>query len=193
MRFRRRLRAYRRTTRWGRHLIAFVTPIAVLLGVPAWFLFPPQDNPVRSDAIFVLAGAYDGRHELGAQMVERGVSQNFVVSNPSGVKDKVGSEHCRGDARPKSAEGIWCLHADPVTTTGEAMTIGELAKKEGWTSVTAVTDRPHTRRVRTNLEQCTDLNVEVVPIDEIDVLRAPSRVAREVGGYIKYLVTNPCQ
>ena len=71
----------------------------------------------------------------------------FKVSTKRGsgpVKDKVGSEHCRGDARPKLAEGIWCLHADPVTTTGEAMTIGELAKKEGWTSVTAVTDRPHT-------------------------------------------------
>ncbi|GJN42017.1 hypothetical protein CAT723_04960 [Corynebacterium ammoniagenes] len=192
MRFRRRLRACQLATRWVRRLIAFVTPIAVLLGVPAWFLFPPQDDPVSSDVIFVLAGAYDGRHELGAQMVAQGVSQHFVVSNSSGSKDKVGSEHCRGDSRPQSAEDVWCLQADPLTTTGEAVALDELAKKEGWASVTAVTNRPHTRRVRTNLEQCTDLNVEVVPIDEIDILRAPTQVAREIGGYIKFLITNPC-
>jgi len=192
MRFRRRLRARRRASRCGRHVIAFVAPILLLLGFPAWFLFPPQESPVTSDVIFVLAGAYDGRHELGAQLVDQGVSQHFVVSNSSGAKDKVGSEHCRGDARPQNAEGVWCLRADPVTTTGEAVALGELAKKEGWTSVTAVTNRPHARRVRTNLEQCTDLKVEVVPIEHIDILRAPSQIAHEVGGYFKYLLANPC-
>jgi uncharacterized SAM-binding protein YcdF (DUF218 family) len=192
MQSKRRLRSYQHTTRWGRHLIAFVTPIAVLLGVPAWLLFPSSDNPASSDVLFVLAGASDGRHELGALMVEQGVAQNFVVSNPSGARDKVGAEYCRGDSRPESAEDVWCLRADPITTTGEAVALGELAEKEGWTSVIAVTNRPHTRRVRTNLEQCTDLNVEVFPVHEMDILRAPTQVAREVGGYIKFFLTNPC-
>lgn len=72
------------------------------------------------------------------------------------------------------------------------MAIGRLAEAKGWTSVTAVTNRPHTRRVRTNLEQCTDLEVQVVSIEEIDTTRAPGYVVREVAGYIKFWLNDPC-
>ena len=175
-----------------RHTIAFVLPILLILGIPAWFLFPPQDEPRQADAVLVIAGASDGRHELGAQLIEDGVSENFVVSNSSGPEDKVGYAHCNGDSKPASATETWCMKSDPVTTTGEALAIDKLAKLEGWTSVTAVTNRPHNRRVRTNLERCTDLEYSVVSIDEVDVTRAPIRIAREIAGYVKFWVTNPC-
>lgn len=68
----------------------------------------------------------------------------------------------------------------PVTTSGEAMAIDKLAKQEGWTSVTAVTERPHNRRVRTNLERCTDLYYSVVSIDDFNITSAPARIAREI-------------
>ena len=149
---RERLRAANRR----RHAIAFVLPILLILGIPAWFLFPPQDEPQQADAVLVIAGASDGRHELGAKLIEDGVSENFVVSNSSGPEDKVGYAHCNDDSKPASAAETWCMKSDPVTTTGEALAIDKLAKQEGWTSVVAVTNRPHNHRVRTNLERCTD-------------------------------------
>lgn len=94
----------------------------------SWFPFPPQEDSISSDIVFVLVRASDGRHKLVAQMFEQRISQSFVVSNPSGTRGKVGSEDCHGNPRPQSDDGIWCLQADSVTT-GEAMTIGELTKK----------------------------------------------------------------
>lgn len=182
----------RRAARRLRRTAAFVAPVLLLLGIPAWFLFPPQDGPGESDAVLVIAGASDGRHELGAQLIKDGVSENFVVSNSSGAEDKVGYAHCNGDSRPASAAETWCMKSDPVTTTGEALAIDKLASQEGWTSVTAVTDRPHNHRVRTNLERCTDLEYSVVSIDDFNVTRAPARIAREIGGFIKFWVSNPC-
>lgn len=175
-----------------RQVFAFAAPIVVILGLPAWFLFPPQYGPCKSDVMLVFAGASDGRHELGAQLIEEGISENFVVSNTSGPRDKVGFAHCAGELRPESATNTWCMKSDPATTTGEALAIEKLAKQQGWNSVTAVTDRPHNHCVRTNLNRCSDLESTVVSIDEFNVVRAPARIAREIGGYIKFWVTNPC-
>lgn len=192
MNFNRAPRERRGAARRRRRVFAFAAPVVVILGVPAWFLFPPQDGSGESDAVLVIAGASDGRHELGAQLIEEGVSENFVVSNNSGPRDKVGYAHCAGESRPKSAVNVWCMESKPVTTTGEALAIDKLADQEDWTSVTAVTDRPHNHRVRTNLNRCTDLKSTVVSIDEFKVVQAPARIAREIGGYIKFWVTDPC-
>lgn len=148
--------------------------------------------PARGDAILVIAGASDGRHELGAQLIEQGISENFVVSNTSGPLDKVGYSHCNGEDRPSGASETWCMKSDPVTTTGEALAIDKLAKEEGWTSVIAVTDRPHNHRVRTNLDRCTDLESSVVSIDAFNITQAPARIVREIGGFLKFWVTRPC-
>lgn len=175
-----------------RHTIAFVLPILLILGIPAWFLFPPQDELRQADAVLVIAGASDGRHELGAQLIEDGISENFVVSNSAGPEDKVGYAHCNGNSKPASAAETWCMKSDPVTTTGEALAIDQLAKQEGWTSVVAVTNRPHNHRVRTNLERCTDLDYSVVSVDYLNITRTPYHLAREIAGYAKFWVTNPC-
>lgn len=175
-----------------RNIAAFLTPILILVGVPSWFLFPPQNTPQASNAVMVIAGASDGRHELGAQLVNEGKSPNFVVSNPGGGKDRVGSQHCRGEDLPEAAIRVWCMRPNPVTTTGEAMTIAKLAKEQGWTTLTAVTNRPHARRVHTIFERCTNLDVTVVPVDQVDMTQIPYLVAWEIGGYLKYWVSNPC-
>lgn len=178
--------------RWRRLTAIGVALLLVMVGVPSWFLFPPQETPVPSDAVVVIAGASDGRHQLGAQLVEEGIAENFVVSNPRGTGDKVGSAHCRGADRPDALVEVWCLRPDPVTTAGEAMTMEELANKEEWSSLTVVTNRPHTRRVRTMFEECTDLDVVVVSSDWVRTSRIPYHVAREIGGYVKFWLTNPC-
>lgn len=193
MHFERGPKARQRRFDRRRNFVAFLSPIIVMLGVPTWFLFPPGDALVASDAVLVMAGAADGRHELGAQLIGEGISQNFVVSNSAGTTDVVGSSHCRGEKRPVSAVGVWCMRSDPATTAGEAMAIGRLAEDEGWTSLTAITNRPHVRRVRTMFEQCTKLDVAVVPVDYVDITRMPYHMAREVGGYIKFWLTDPCR
>ena len=72
----------------------------------------------------------------------------------------------------------------PGATMGEAKTVGSLAQSENWQSLTVVTNRPHTRRVRMTFEQCTTLDISVVSIDNVDVVRAPVRIAREIAGFI---------
>src|SRR5690625_4431513 len=83
-----------------KNLIAFLLPLCLILGGPSWFLFPPRDTPSSHDAILVLAGASDGRHQLGAKLVVEGVASNFVISNPSGDGEPIGYSHCAGDKRP---------------------------------------------------------------------------------------------
>ena len=153
--------------RW-RIVVSVLVPVLLVIGVPAWFLLPPREMAVPSDAVVVLAGASDGRHQLGAQLVEEGTAENFVVSNPRGAGDRVGSAHCRGQDRPEGAA------------------------EEGWSELTVVTNRPHNRRVRTMFEHCTDLEVTVVSSQWVNKVRVPYHVAREVAGYMKFWITDPC-
>lgn len=192
MHFNRGPGAHQRNAKRMQIVVAFFSPILVILGVPALLLSPPSSTGAESDVVLVMAGIADGRHELGADLIEQGRSQNFVVSNPLGTDDEVGTTHCRGELQPQDADTVRCLKPQPVTTAGEAIAVGELARQEGWTSITAVTNRPHARRVNLILEQCTDMTVSVVPIDQINIIRAPIHITREVMGYFKFWLTAPC-
>jgi hypothetical protein len=79
------------------------------------------------------------------------------------------------------------MKSDSVTTAGEALAIDKQAKQEDRTSIAAVMNRPHNSRVRTNLERCTHLDYIVVAIEDMNVNRAPIHIAREIGGYVKFL------
>lgn len=70
--------------------------------------------------------------------------------------------------------------------------MGRIAEEEGWATLTAVTNRPHTHRVRAVFKQCTNLDVVVVSTDYVNMTRMPYHVGREIGGYIKFWLTNPC-
>lgn len=161
------------------------------LAVTAWFIYPPESEARRADAVLVVAGASDGRHELGAQLVEDGVADNLVISNWKGREDRVGWAHCRGGKQPEGATSQ-CMEPHDVSTTGEAQTFNRLAAEENWDSAVVVTNRPHTRRVRTTFEQCTNLDIQVVNSNWMSTTRIPSHVARELGGYLKFWVTDPC-
>ena len=176
----------------GLKIVAILVSALLVVGIPTWFLFPPRDESAASDAVIVLAGASDGRHQLAARLIEEGFSQNFVVSNPDGEIEKVGYSFCQGNSQPKNAEEVFCMQPKPGTTTGEALTMEKLAEEEGWASVTVVTNRPHARRVRTNFEQCTDLDTTVVSVDDLDIARVPIHIAREIAGYIKFWINSPC-
>ncbi|WP_033377849.1 YdcF family protein [Corynebacterium lubricantis] len=187
----------RRNRRVRKRLLVLLSIFVVFLIVAAglltsWFVNPPQKQPAASDAVVVIAGIADGRHAMGASLVQDGIAPNFVVSNPLGTEEPVGSSYCRGDNRPSAAEHTFCMDPQPVTTTGEAMTMGALAKEEGWSSATLVTSRVHARRVAANFEKCTDLDVNVMYTNNLGESNIVYEIAHETGGMIKLLLSNPC-
>jgi len=107
-----------------------VLPACRILGLPAWYLLPPRDTASSSDAILVLAGAEDGQHQLGAELVEAGVASDFIISTPSGEEETIGHSHCVGEKRPKSATETWCIKPMPGTRMREAKMVGSLARNE---------------------------------------------------------------
>ncbi|MFC6145608.1 YdcF family protein [Corynebacterium nasicanis] len=175
-------------------VISLVTLVllVVLALVPVWLIFPPRPEVTHSDAVFVIAGSWDGRHELGAQLVEEGMADNYVVSNPEGSKDIYGYAHCAGEDRPAAPGGVWCMDPTPETTTGEGQTFATLAQEQGWSSVIAVTSRTHARRVQLVLDRCTDLRATVLPVETLDKDILGILIAREIGGHLKFWFTRPC-
>lgn len=172
--------------------VLILVTFTVLALFPVWLLNPPDADLRRSDAVLVIAGSWDGRHQLGAQLVEEGLADNYVVSNPEGSDDTVGYAHCHGEDRPDAPGRIWCMHPEPETTTGEAQTFAELAGEQGWTSVIAVTNPTHTRRVQLMLDRCTDLDATVTHIDMVDRDIVATLVGREIGGFLKFWWNRPC-
>lgn len=129
--------------------IVFLLVFSVGIGICSGILFPPKQEAKASDVVLVSAGYADGRHSVGADLVNSGLSPNLVVSNPEGTKDITGSKYCRGSSRPAKADRIWCMKPDPITTAGEAMAFRENAYVEEWSNATVVTGRTHARRVKT--------------------------------------------
>lgn len=175
-----------------RFLLGGTAALAVLVAaVFVVFLSPSRPAPASADVVVVLAGADDGRHSFAKDLVEEGVANNFVVSNPGGAREQERSRLCRGAERPVGARS-YCLKPDPTTTTGEAQAFHRLAEEERWESAVVVTNRPHRHRVRLNFAQCTEVDTQVVSIDRVVWERAPYHVAREVGGFLKHVLSNPC-
>ena len=168
--------------------LGFITVVVIVVG---FFLLPPRSETRPVDVVVVLAGLDDGRHALARELVEEGLADNLVVSNPGGPAERRGSSLCRGESRPEGAR-TWCLNPDPVTTTGEALTFEQLAEEEGWQTAMVVTNRVHARRANINFEQCTSVNSVVISVDQINWVYLPVLVAREIGGFLKHWTTDPC-
>lgn len=182
----------RKRGRWQLNAaVAVCLVVAAAVAMVAFFLLPPRAELGRADVVVVLAGADDGRHALGRQLIEEGRAENLVVSNPNGEREIVGSSLCRGANRPKQAE-TRCMMPSPVTTTGEALTFELIAQEEGWDTAIVVTNRPHTRRARMNFEECSSVATTVVNIDRVVWQYVLMHAAREVGGFIKHYVNDPC-
>ncbi|MBD8029420.1 YdcF family protein [Corynebacterium sp. Sa1YVA5] len=157
-----------------------------------WTVYPPNERSENADVVVVIAGASDGRHELGAEIALKYGIKNFVVSNPAGAKDKVGYSHCAGDDRPEGTR-TWCMDPYPVITSGEARTFSELAKEQNWESAIMVTSRPHSRRVKYFFERCTELSeVKVANVRTIKENIIIYQVFHELAGFIKFWLTDPC-
>ncbi|MDO5513211.1 YdcF family protein [Corynebacterium sp.] len=176
---------------WRTFLGSFAAAMLAFVCAAAFFLLPPTPILQESDVVVVLGGASDGRHEVGADLVNEGMADNYVVAVPRGRNDPVGWAHCTGTKTPDARE-TWCLTPRPSTTAGEAMGVEKLAQEQGWDTVTVVTSRPHTRRTQMIFERCTDLEISLAHIDNVRWWLVPRDMARETLGALKFWVTDPC-
>jgi uncharacterized SAM-binding protein YcdF (DUF218 family) len=124
------------------------------------FAFPAEDAPERADVVVVLAGNSDLRIPAGRRLVREGVAPRLVLSEEDN-RDFPRVLCRRAD--------VTCFQADPFSTTGEAATFGELARRRGWRRVVVVTSDYHLTRARLLFERCVGGDVDAVAADE-DVL-----------------------
>lgn len=176
-------------TRRGVLAVGIVAAAATVgvLALTAWgaFLLQPRaDDPVRADAVVMLAGADDGRHLYARDLVEAGYADTLLVSNPGGNSEKVARRLCTGPARPSGAEVV-CFSPDPRTTWGEAQSVAAIARARGWERILVVTNRPHTLRAGTWMRGATGLDVRMTPIDRLDRVMLPVHLVWEIAGWIK--------
>lgn len=185
-----RRRAPRRVPRQVLRAATAITVAAAAvaaLALTAWgaFLLQPRaDEPVRADAVVMLAGADDGRHLYARDLVDAGYADTLLVSNPGGNSETVARRLCTGIARPADAEVV-CFSPDPRTTWGEAQTVAVVARARGWERVLVVTNRPHTLRAGTWMRGATGLDVRMTPIAELDRTMLPVHLVWEIAGFVK--------
>lgn len=163
-----------------RVLLAAVTVVILYVCWAAWLLAPiHRGAPLKADAIVMLAGADDGRHDLAEQLLDDGYAPELYVSHPPSAGKDAGTELCR-------IARTHCFDPSPRTTIGEAAYIAPIARDEGWTRIDLVTNQPHAFRAGTFFRHCLPgVEVRVVSIDHIVETRLPVHVAREAAGFAK--------
>lgn len=161
--------------------------VVAALALTAWGVFllqPRDDDPVRADAVVMLAGADDGRHLYARDLVEAGYADTLLVSNPGGNAEPVARRLCTGLARPAGAEVV-CFSPEPRTTWGEARAVAAIAEARGWERILVVTNRPHTLRAGRWMRSATGLDVRMTPIETLDRTRLPVHLLWELAGFAK--------
>ena len=132
-------------------VLGVVAALVVGLSFPL-FVFPSTDASGRAeaDAVVVFAGGDGERQDEGVRLTHEGVAPVLVVSD-GGLPGSRNAHACH--ERPAGLRLV-CLTPRPATTRGEARAFAELAKREGWTSLTLVTSTYHLRRASLLLDRC---------------------------------------
>lgn len=128
--------------------MAVAAVILVFAALTARFLiWPPLTAiPSRVDAIVELAGTSDGgRDALTLTLANEGRAHYMVQSTVAG------DDRC---LPPVPDVIVLCFHPDPLTTRGEAQTIGRMAKQYGWRSVILVTTPDQALRAKLRTSRC---------------------------------------
>jgi uncharacterized SAM-binding protein YcdF (DUF218 family) len=145
--------------------ILIVVGVLVLAWVAATvrFLFVPvEDDPGKADAIVVLSGSKHERLDRGLELVREGVAPVLVISGGLDPRQPRANELCRDGGESFS---VTCFTPDPDSTRGEARTVADLARENGWKRVLVVTSRFHVTRARMLFDRCTDADVDAVGVD----------------------------
>ena len=116
-------------------------------------LWPRDDVVIAPAAVVVLGGPAAERTALGQALASEHDAV-LVLSASAQWFGRQAGLRCGDDAR--------CIDPVPVSTRGEARTVAELARAEGWEQVAVATSSHHTARARVLFRQCLDDDVSVV-------------------------------
>lgn len=140
--------------------------VGTLIGawiVAGLFLFvaPAADQPVRADAVVVLAPPLPtGRLAYAESLMSARYADTLVISVPEDSTGAAPTRLCEED-RPYR---VICFTPDPVTTQGEAKAIGNLAKEHDWHRINVVTNDFHVTRARMIIERCYSRDLNMLPV-----------------------------
>ena len=164
--------------RLGRR-IALVLGLVILLVAAATvrlFIVPSTDAVRAVDAVVIFAGGRGERLQLAERLMDDDIAPSLVIPNGNAPEWPAGNRACT-EAR---AYDVHCPQPSPDTTRGEAQTIGDLAEREGWTSVLLVTSTYHVSRAGLFLSRCFDGDVLTVSANpKIGPLTWISRIGHE--------------
>jgi hypothetical protein len=170
----------RRARWWHRALLALaVVFIAIGAATARLFIWPDQGMSARVSAIVMLDSPGNSMN-IALRLARQHRASFLVVS--LGTPDS--GPRC---PRPISDVTVICFNPVPVTTQGEAESVGRLARQYHWHSVAVVTITPQDSRARLRVERCFAGPVYVVTTP-IALTSWPYEIAYEWGALVKALV-----
>ena len=133
--------------------------VFVVVATPRLFIWPPTDQPVRSDATVALGGDEGQLREKKAIQLARAGFAPVAVISLGGVK----AVSC-----PPPVRGIKiiCFRADPLDTRGEAEYVARLAAKRHWKRIIVVSERTQATRARLLFGRCTPAQLVMDPVQD---------------------------
>ena len=142
--------------------------LVVVIGVGGWltvrwFVAPAvaTEDPGPADAVVMFGGA-GPRFPEAVGLAEAGTAPWLVLSDPKDpqqVWTAYGS-FCQQDHPYRTV----CFDPEPRTTRGEARFVADLARREGWRRIVAVTTTEQARRATRLLARCWDGEVQVADV-----------------------------
>jgi len=143
-------------------LLALFVAVVLMIGLGHWLV--RQDTLHKANAIAVLSGGFPGRALEAAALYRQGYAKEIWLTNPSSDSPELKDMgiHFPGEAdfnfqvlrrQGVPAKAIRVLNDPVVNTADELDVISGALQKQKQAAVIVVTDKPHTRRVRTLWDQ----------------------------------------
>lgn len=133
-----------------------------LLACYSLFINPPlygSGQLEAADAVVVLGGDSAERLPTGQELVAAGYAPVLALSHTDTPGNVDSDRLCKRPAHPTRV----CFEPDPLTTRGEARTLARLAADNDWDRLLVVTSEYHAVRAYTNIAQCSEATLIMVP------------------------------
>lgn len=154
--------------------------LALVVGTPRLFLWPPTDLPTKADAVVALGGDPGQlRAKEALHLAGMGYAPVAVVS--------LGGKKAVPCPRPVAGVELICFRADPLDTRGEAEYVSRLAARRHWHRIIVVSERSQATRARMLFKRCTPVQLVMVPVAD-PRNNLPYDVVYEWGALLKALI-----
>jgi DUF218 domain-containing protein len=143
-------------------LSVFLFLVAILLfivGTARLFLWPPTDQPVRSNAVVALGGDPGQlRAKKAVALARSGYAPVALIS--------LGGKTPAPCPSPVRGVRIICFRADPLDTRGEAEFVSRMIAARHWHRIIVVSERSQATRARLLFRRCTGVQLVMVPVTD---------------------------